>query len=253
MHTKQLITYTSGCMAAIALFVTGYQFVHAQALAHCHQINSTAEFPQTDDFGVPYNIFSAATENLIVIICNDPASTVHIGYEQNNHYIFEEGYLWRNNAWVKQGLSGRVKDRNWLVGKATGTMATTSAELGQTNYFVSYICHRIGDNWQCGCQTNTNCIDNRWSIQQFSGAPVGTPAPNITLMVDTLNVPSGGSVQITWSATDAQTCLAYGDWEGDLPAQGSRVINGITANKKYQLQCDGPGGSAIALQQVYVQ
>ena len=257
MHTKPILTVVCFSLAALTLFLTGYQFVRAQN--YCHQIHSSAEFPNTRDFGVPYNVFDAGLPNMIKIVCNAPSSTAYIGYGQNNHYIFQEAYMWRGSNWERQGVSGPIKDRDWLVGEAIAAMNTSEADLGQRQWFVAYICHYVNEQWQCGCSDQNTCQNNRWSIQSFSGAPAGIPPPEISFTaIDGFQITAGTPVQMTWSAQNATGCTAFSDsgiaqWEGAVPVQGSRVINGITANERLQIQCVGPGGAATRLQQIFVQ
>ncbi len=253
MRTQKLLSVIAILLLGIFGLASGWQFAKAQALVHCHQFKEAAEFPETDDFGSPFNPFSEALENMIVVICNAPNSTVQIGYGQQNQYIFEDAYVWRNHAWQRFNLSGPVKDRTWFVGKASGNFATTETELAQANYVVSYICHYTNELWRCGCKNQNDCRPSRWNLQEFSGPPVGATGPQVTLTVDKPTVRLGESITLTWNAVGAQSCVAYGDWQGNKPPQGTETLNNITSARRYQLQCDGQGGSNTATQQVSMQ
>lgn len=75
-----------------------------------------------------------------------------------------------------------------------------------------------------------------------SGQP--PPAPTVTLNANPTTVASGGSTQLTWSSTDANTCTASGGWSGNQQTSGSATINNLTLNTTFTLQCTGAGGSA---------
>lgn len=233
----------SGLVAVLIALAVGWNHVRAQIAAQCHQIRSEAEFFDTDDFGSPFNPFSGTLEIMMTTICNAPRSTVRIGYGQQNHYIYEDAYYWRDHAWQRQRLSGATRDRNWFVGTATGNVPTTEAELAQANFFVAYICHYTNNAWRCGCKNNSDCRPSRWNIQMFSGAPSGAPGPQITFTSDKTEVLLGDEIFLDWNVTGAESCRALGDWNGDKPLQGRENIINIFSPRTYQLQCDGPGGS----------
>jgi hypothetical protein len=52
------------------------------------------------------------------------------------------------------------------------------------------------------------------------------------------------SANLTWSSSDAVSCLASGDWSGAKPLSGSESTGNLTASKTYTITCTGPGGSA---------
>lgn len=71
----------------------------------------------------------------------------------------------------------------------------------------------------------------------------GTPAPTVDVTADPTTVESGGTTTITWSTTDATSCIASDAWSGDKATSGSEVIPSLDATSTFTLTCDGPGGS----------
>ena len=79
-----------------------------------------------------------------------------------------------------------------------------------------------------------------------SGSSTSTaPPPTATLQTSVANVPTDGSVTLTWSSTNATSCTASGSWTGGLVASGSKSVV-VTQNSTYMLACSGAGGNATA-------
>lgn len=70
------------------------------------------------------------------------------------------------------------------------------------------------------------------------------PTPTVTLNANPTTVASGGSTQLTWSSTNATSCMALGGWSGSRPTSGNTTIDNLTVNAIFTLQCTGGGGSA---------
>jgi hypothetical protein len=73
---------------------------------------------------------------------------------------------------------------------------------------------------------------------------VTTPAPTVTLSANPTTVASGAASTLTWSASNATSCVASGSWSGSEAASGSQKTAALTATAKYTLTCTGAGGSA---------
>ena len=82
----------------------------------------------------------------------------------------------------------------------------------------------------------------------------GSPAPAApTLQLQALPTEvADGSTVLSWSATDADTCLASGDWSGARLIAGSESLTPALGLRRYQLRCSGAGGSAEASVEVRV-
>ena len=75
--------------------------------------------------------------------------------------------------------------------------------------------------------------------------PTPTPAPTIILSSSVSSVISGGSVNLTWSSTNATACTASGSWTGSKSTSGSQSTGALSTvgTKTYTLACTGTGGS----------
>ena len=69
------------------------------------------------------------------------------------------------------------------------------------------------------------------------------PQPTVSLATSATSVPTGNSVTLTWSSTDATSCTASGAWVGSRDTSGTETITNVTANRTFTLTCDGPGGT----------
>jgi hypothetical protein len=81
----------------------------------------------------------------------------------------------------------------------------------------------------------------------FSVVGAAASAPTVTLTVNPAIVTTGTSATLTWSSTNATTCVASGSWSGSLPVSGTQSVTPQqNGNYSYTLTCNGDGGSATA-------
>lgn len=73
-----------------------------------------------------------------------------------------------------------------------------------------------------------------------------SPLPTVSLAANPTSVTSGGSSTLTWSSTDATSCLASGAWSGPKSTSDNQPTGALTASGSYSLTCTGSGGSAGA-------
>lgn len=81
---------------------------------------------------------------------------------------------------------------------------------------------------------------------KLTGASGGTSWPSVTLNASAASVASGASVELTWSAANADSCTASGDWSGARPITGTRVSAVLTTAARFTLTCTGNGRSAAS-------
>ena len=72
---------------------------------------------------------------------------------------------------------------------------------------------------------------------------VDTP-PTVNLVALPSSVSNGGSSDLTWSTTNAISCMASGGWSGAKLTGGTEQVGPLSFTTTYTLTCDGPGGSA---------
>lgn len=75
--------------------------------------------------------------------------------------------------------------------------------------------------------------------------------PTVTLNTSSNEVLSGGSVQLSWSSTNATSCQASNGWTGVRETTGSETVSNIVSPSTFVLSCTGAGGTTV--QQVQVQ
>jgi hypothetical protein len=76
--------------------------------------------------------------------------------------------------------------------------------------------------------------------------PAPVPAPTLTFSGNPTSVAYNGSTSLSWSAGNATSCAASGDWSGNRATFGNSTRSNLTANKTYTLTCQGAGGSIAA-------
>jgi hypothetical protein len=105
-----------------------------------------------------------------------------------------------------------------------GTQSVTAASAGTSDYTVTC----------SGVSTTTSVTVT---------APV--PAPTVTLALAPASITTAQSSQLTWSATNANSCTASGVWSGTRATSGTLAVASTTAGSyAYTLVCTGAGGSA---------
>jgi hypothetical protein len=70
------------------------------------------------------------------------------------------------------------------------------------------------------------------------------PAPTLTLAADPLSIGSGASSTLTWSSTNATSCIARDGWSGSKDTSGSQSTGALSGTTTFTLECSGAGGSA---------
>jgi hypothetical protein len=75
--------------------------------------------------------------------------------------------------------------------------------------------------------------------------PTPTPAPTLTLASSQATVNVGSSAILTWTATDATSCTASGDWSGTKSTSGSQTTGALSTagTQTFTMVCTGAGGS----------
>jgi hypothetical protein len=131
-------------------------------------------------------------------------------------------------TWNASNATSCTASGGWSGNKAT----SGSQSVGPINATTSYVL------------TCTNGSASSSSSLTVTVAAPPPPAPTVTLNANPTSVQSGGSSQLTWSSTNANSCTASGGWSGSRNTSGNATINNITANTTFTLQCTGAGGSA---------
>jgi hypothetical protein len=92
----------------------------------------------------------------------------------------------------------------------------------------------------------TACGGGGGSGSSSAQSPGGQSPPTISFSASPASVASGGTTVLSWTTSNADTCTASGGWSGSRPVNGSASSAAITANTTFTLNCNGPGGAAVA-------
>ncbi len=96
----------------------------------------------------------------------------------------------------------------------------------------------------------------------ISNTATSTPAP--TSAPPTVNLTANGqpvtvtilyntTAALSWSSTNATSCVSSGGWTGSRPTGGNASSAPLTSNTTFTIQCTGPGGTATSNVLVIVQ
>jgi len=148
------------------------------------------------------------------------------------------------------------------VSTTTGSSVSDSVTVNLF-YTINGTCYPA---WNCAdwapCASNKQtrtCID--WNgCGSLTDKPIEsqscTVAPAVTLKANgftgTATVVNGGSVSLSWTSSNATSCVASSDWSGTKSTSGSQKITSIKTAKTFNITCTGAGGSTTSGVTVYV-
>jgi hypothetical protein len=89
-------------------------------------------------------------------------------------------------------------------------------------------------------------------IQQIVQAIIPTPAPTLTFSIAGNPIAYEGDAVLSWTSTDATSCIASQGWSGTKATTGSETFPGLVSNVTYSLTCTGTGGTVTQNAQVVV-
>ena len=78
------------------------------------------------------------------------------------------------------------------------------------------------------------------------------PVPTVSLTANPSSVVSGNTTTLTWSSTNATSCVASGSWTGTRGLSGTEVSTSLTAAAAFTLTCTGLGGMGAATANVTI-
>ena len=139
--------------------------------ASCHQRTASTGTPP-QGFGLAHDPFSSTQALLLQASCETSSrqATLTVGTGANTQYIYEKGYVFRNNEWQQINFTGSNTNGAWVLGRATSAIIHTTAELDETLHFVAYVCSWTGSEWKCGCRDSA-CAQGFWQLQSYEFTP----------------------------------------------------------------------------------
>ena len=66
----------------------------------CHQIKGSSDWPGSDMFSPPYNVFSSGNELLLKANCNGNQVTLSVGDSRNTTNVHSQAYYTVGEQWV---------------------------------------------------------------------------------------------------------------------------------------------------------
>jgi 6-phosphogluconolactonase (cycloisomerase 2 family) len=138
-----------------------------------------------------------------------------------------------------------------LGGSTTVTWSSTNATSCTASGAWSGTQNTSGSAAETPAATGTatytlTCTGNGGSTNASASVTVNAPASaTVTISVSPTTVNEGNSATLTWSSTNATSCIASGAWSGTQSNSGSESVSPTPAGSyTYTLACNGAGGNA---------
>jgi hypothetical protein len=128
----------------------------------CHTISSGDTIPY--DYSPPWHLFKPDRDKLVKAVCDANGATVIAGLDDEDIYVYRNGYVWKDNAWHGITFTGSSSRGSWLTSEATVRLPFNRDELRQSKYVLAYTCWWDGSDWRCGC-SDQSCSESDWQIQ----------------------------------------------------------------------------------------
>jgi putative cofactor-binding repeat protein len=156
-------------------------------------------------YGASYDLFTPQHE-LEVSVQNCPANstTLTVGSNQSNQYVYNKGYLYQSGSWQSISLTGSGLVSNaWYPQIASASLGTLSPSSWE--YVVGYVCAWNGAVWQCGC-ANTACTTNYWQLQAFQSQSSGGGSNGSGAGGQWGGTPDASAIVISPNGSDSNPC-----------------------------------------------
>jgi len=92
------------------------------------------------------------------------------------------------------------------------------------------------------CDGPDGSIDASVLVTVYAGG-TPPPAPTISLSASPSTIPDGGAATLTWTSTNATSCVGSGGWLGAIATSGTSSVS-PTSTTKYSLVCSNSAGYA---------
>lgn len=89
------------------------------------------------------------------------------------------------------------------------------------------------------------CSGAGGSVSKTVTVTVTDPAPTMNFTANPNMVAYNESTTLTWSSTNATTCVASNAWSGTKTTNGMQTLEALTSTGTYTLTCSGAGGSVV--------
>ena len=128
-------------------------------------------------------------------------------------------------SWSATNATNCTASGGWSGGLSLSGTRSTGALNATTLYTVS-------------------CSGSGGTTSQSAIVSVTQPVPTVTISANAPTVKAGATTALTWSATNATVCTAFGGWSGPQPTSGTAKTVALSATTQFNLACTGAGGAA---------
>lgn len=126
-------------------------------------------------------------------------------------------------TWISSNANTCIASDSWSGSKSTSGSQTVT--LSTTRTYV------------------LTCSNANGSSASNVTVTVSALAPIVTFSASPSNIEKGNSSVLSWSSSNADTCVGSGGWSGAKNSSGSQNVS-PTATATYTITCSGAGGSA---------
>jgi len=136
-------------------------------------------------------------------------------------------------TWSSQNATSCTASGAWSGTKSTSGSQQSAALT--TNSTFKLACTGSGGTTQSSVTVTVSATT----------PPNPPPAmPTVTISAAPSTISANGSATLTWSSTDATSCMASGAWSGPRPTSGTEGTGALSSTATYTLDCTGSGGTA---------
>jgi uncharacterized repeat protein (TIGR01451 family) len=134
-----------------------------------------------------------------------------------------------------------------------GTFEYTFNNITETTRTVVDACsYGTGGTYNARVEV-TRGTETAWAVATIS---INSPAVSVDIKANSSDGPVtisySGTVNLSWTSINANTCVASGDWSGSKYIAASETTGNITAQRTYTITCTGAAGTASDSVTVYV-
>ena len=157
------------------------------------------------------------------------APTVTVGISPASITVGQSAML----TWSSTNATACTADSAWSGAQATsGTLTVNPASVG--GYAYSLTCTGAG-----------GAANGAVALVVSPAPPPASDAPTVTISISPSTINLGQSATLTWSSTNATSCVADSAWTGAQQTSGSlSVTPASTGGYAYSLSCTGAAGTA---------
>jgi len=150
-----------------------------------------------------------------------PAPTISISANPSTITAGESAIL----TWVADNASRCTASGPWSGSQPASGSQTTGTLQASTTYSLT-------------CSGPGGVATQEVTVSVTEAAPV------VTITADPTTVKSGATSTLTWSSSNATSCVASGGWAGGKAVRGSQKTVALSATTTFALTCTGNDGSA---------